>query len=142
MKYVQSVGIITYTIENNTIKYLILLSDGGCWDFPKGHIESGETKKETALRELQEETGLTAQLDDAFEQSLSYVYPGYQNKEETHKTDFMFIGKTSSTDVTLSPEHTDYAWLTYEQALQQITYDDTRELFKKAHEHIVKTKEE
>lgn len=136
MKYVESVGIITYTIQNDSIQYLLLLSDTGCWDFPKGHIESGETKRETALRELQEETGLTAQLDDTFEQSLSYVYPGYQNKQETHKTDYMFVGKAFRTTITLSPEHTDYAWLTYDQALKQITYDDTRELFKKAHEYI------
>ena len=47
----------------------IVIGDGGdiamvrsknsqSWLFPKGHIEAGETDEETALREIQEETGL------------------------------------------------------------------------------------
>ena len=31
----------------------------GAWDMPKGHQESGESLEECALREVQEETGLT-----------------------------------------------------------------------------------
>ena len=31
---------------------------GGHWDFPKGHIDDGETEIQTALRELEEETGI------------------------------------------------------------------------------------
>ncbi len=137
MKYVQSVGIITYIEEGDILYYLLLLSASGCWDFPKGHIEVDETKKETALRELKEETGLVAQLDDIFEESLSYVYIS-DNNEQIHKTDFLLIGKTLSSNIVLSFEHTDYAWLTFDETLQQISYDDTRELFKKAHDYIVK----
>jgi len=29
------------------------------WDLPKGHLDAGETKEQAALRELQEETGLS-----------------------------------------------------------------------------------
>ena len=31
---------------------------GGHWDFPKGHIDEGESEIQTALRELEEETGI------------------------------------------------------------------------------------
>ena len=30
----------------------------GHWDFPKGHVDKGETEVETAIRELEEETGV------------------------------------------------------------------------------------
>ncbi len=30
------------------------------WDLPKGHVDPGETHRETAIREVEEETGLTA----------------------------------------------------------------------------------
>ena len=33
--------------------------EGGHWDFPKGHIETNETEIMTALRELEEETGIS-----------------------------------------------------------------------------------
>src|SRR5690242_3522002 len=37
---------------------LLIQHGGGHWSFPKGHAEKGEKPEETAIRELQEETGL------------------------------------------------------------------------------------
>jgi 8-oxo-dGTP pyrophosphatase MutT (NUDIX family) len=137
MKQIYSVGIITYAVQKNEICYLLLRSRSGCWDFPKGQIEPGETKEETARRELYEETGLSAELDKNFEEILSYTFS--HNSESIHKTDYMFIGKVSDMHITLSDEHTDYAWLPYEKTRKQITYDDTRALFEKANEYLCKT---
>ena len=136
MKHVYSAGIITYTIDNNEILYLILKYDAGHWDFPKGKIEKGETKKETAQRELLEETGLTTELDTNFARSFKYIFTDY-DKQVAQKTVYFFIGKAQSDKVKLSHEHTDYQWLPYEKAIEQLTYDNARELLKKAHQYIV-----
>lgn len=53
MEHIYSAGIITYTTDNNETSYLLLHYNAGHWDFPKGKMEPGETKQETALRELQ-----------------------------------------------------------------------------------------
>ncbi len=45
------------------------------WDLPKGHCEAGESFRETALRETEEETGIAAtqfQLDPDFSFDLTY----------------------------------------------------------------------
>lgn len=44
-------------VENRRGDYLLIKRDG-LWDLPKGHQESGEDIKVTALREVQEETGV------------------------------------------------------------------------------------
>jgi 8-oxo-dGTP diphosphatase len=36
----------------------------GYWDFPSGHVEYGESIQETAVRELVEEVGVEAAVDD------------------------------------------------------------------------------
>ena len=44
-------------VENRRGDYLLIKRDG-LWDLPKGHQEAGEDIKVTALREVQEETGV------------------------------------------------------------------------------------
>jgi 8-oxo-dGTP pyrophosphatase MutT (NUDIX family) len=43
------------------------------WGLPKGIIDPGEEAEQTALREVREETGLTAKIEDSLG-SLSYFY--------------------------------------------------------------------
>ena len=62
-------GAIIFTNENNVRKYILLCGHGiykGYYGFPKGHVEEGETERETALREVKEETGLDVVLYDDF----------------------------------------------------------------------------
>ena len=60
----RSCGVLPYREEKGAREYLLVHEHySQCWSIPKGHMEAGETESETALRELFEETGLTAQLD-------------------------------------------------------------------------------
>ena len=55
--------VIQHSTESNDVK--------GHWDFPKGHVENNETELETAIRELQEETGIDDfRLIDNFKHSV------------------------------------------------------------------------
>lgn len=121
-----SAGLIVYTDSNGERLYLLLQYVSGHWDFPKGKIEKRETKEQAALRELYEETGLTAEVVPNFEQVLSYWFRDYTTKNTVHKTVYFLIGYTQEQVVTLSHEHTDYAWLAYQQALAQLTYDNAK----------------
>ena len=62
-------------VRKNGEQYdLVLLRHrfGGHWSFPKGHVEAGETERQTALREVKEETGLSIRLYDGFRESVEY----------------------------------------------------------------------
>ncbi len=44
--------------KQNDIEILLIQDSKGRWTIPKGHIEPGETAKQTAIREIGEESGL------------------------------------------------------------------------------------
>ena len=135
MKHLYSAGIIVYRIHNAQKEYLLLQYNAGHWDFAKGKIEKGETKEEAALRELNEEAGISAHIEPGFEESFSYIFHDY-DKQLTQKTVYFFIGKATDDHVVLSDEHTDFVWLPYEKALEQLTYDNAKEVLKKANKFI------
>ena len=137
MKNMYSAGIVTYTIKDGKPIYLLLHYTAGHWDFPKGTMETGETKEETAIRELYEETGLTVELDTSFETVTNYFYNHYQFGT-IPKTVYFFVGKTENKHVRLSHEHIDFLWLPYEESLTQLTYENAQEILEKAHRYITK----
>ena len=109
----------------------LLLDYGTHWDFPKGHIESGEEPQTTAKRELEEETGIhDAQFIPGFTHSMRYFYR--KAGEGMTKVVIYFLAETSSGQITLSHEHSGYAWLPYEDAMKRLTFQNARDLLAKA----------
>jgi len=49
------------------------------WDFPKGHVEAGETDADAALREVAEETSIT---ELTIEKDLNFTYHIFKNENE------------------------------------------------------------
>lgn len=136
MKKICSAGVIVYRINDGIIEYLLLHYLGGHWDFPKGKMEPGETKQETALRELHEETGVAADLDTEFEESFSYVFRD-RDRIVTEKTVYFFLSHVDMEQkVKLSFEHQLYSWLDFDQAMYRLTYDNAKKVLEKAQQYI------
>jgi bis(5'-nucleosidyl)-tetraphosphatase len=114
----------------------LLLDYGKHWDYAKGHLEEGETAWQAAVRELREETGIR-QVDrvPGFEQQMHYGFfsPG---KGRVQKTVTYFLGITRSDEVTVSAEHSGFAWLSYEEAMARLTYENAREVLRGANEVV------
>ncbi|TET06464.1 NUDIX domain-containing protein [Candidatus Dependentiae bacterium] len=134
MKRQFSAGIVSYHKENDMLCYLLLYYFGGYWDFPKGKIEEGENKLQTALRELKEETGLDAQIVRGFEDHVEYFFRA--EGELFFKTVFFFLGKVQITKISLSHEHLDYGWFGYEQAYEQLTYQNSKDVLERANQFL------
>ena len=104
---------------------------GGHWDFPKGHIDDGETEIQTALRELEEETGIAnANVIDGFRDTITYTFSGGQ--ERIGKEVIFFLATTKESKVILSHEHIDYSWLDFDSAFSRLTYDNARQVLRNA----------
>lgn len=130
MKKLFSAGLVLFRLMNDQRYYLLLHYPHGHWDFPKGKIEEGESAQEAATRELKEETGLAAKIIKGFKKRVSYLFQ--EGDELIKKNVIFFMGQTSSETVTLSSEHVDFIWLPYNQAEDQLTFANAKELLTKA----------
>lgn len=135
VKEQRSAGILTHYDTKQQREWLLLHYPQGHWGFPKGHLESGESDREAAIRELIEETGLSdPSLDERFRQSLSYTFK--PEDEPIDKTVVFFGGRVHSQQVELSHEHQDYQWLDDKDCRKQITYTEEQKLFEDYLDHL------
>jgi bis(5'-nucleosidyl)-tetraphosphatase len=134
MKQEHAAGIIIYHYRNDEPHYLLLHYVSGHWDFPKGRLEQEETIYEAAQRELQEETGLYAQVHEHFLHTFEYILR--RETELTLKTVNLFVGYTPHQEVVLSREHVNFTWLPFSQACGQLTYENAKEALRAAHHFI------
>lgn len=119
----------------NDGKFLLLLYDAGHWDFPKGHIEKDESAEQAALRELKEETGIVdAEILPGFSSSIRYFFK--KEGQTVVKEVVFFVARTRTSKVVLSHEHKDFIWLNFNDALAKLTYDNAKEVLRKAGEFL------
>lgn len=114
-------------------EFLVLQYDENYWGHIKGHIEKGEDELKAALREIKEETCIT-ELEQipGFKETTDFVI----QQKEIHKTVVFFLFKTNQKEVCISPEHVNYKWVKLEEAEKQITYENDKEIFRKAVEFL------
>ncbi|MEM3000264.1 MAG: NUDIX domain-containing protein [Candidatus Bathyarchaeia archaeon] len=128
----KSCGAIVF-LKDKEVKYLLLHYEAGHWDFVKGNVEPNENEKETVIRELREETGITdAQFIEGFREKIEYFYR--RQGAKVHKEVIFFLAETHTEKVELSYEHVGYIWLDYQSALEKLTFRNAKMLLKKAHE--------
>ena len=60
MRTEHSAGAVLYTVVNGAPRYVLVTERSGYASLPKGHLEEGETPARAALREIREETGISA----------------------------------------------------------------------------------
>jgi 8-oxo-dGTP pyrophosphatase MutT (NUDIX family) len=133
-----SSGVVLFRKENDKILFLLLHYPSGHWDFVKGKMEEGETPHETAIRETQEETGITdVEFLDNFEEWIQYNFQ-YQGELVQKKVVF-FLGETKTKDITISHEHLNFTWMDYTTAMEKTTFDNAKTVLSKSYSLLTKT---
>ena len=106
---------------------LIIKHKNGHIDFPKGHVEGNETLEEAAIREVFEETGIKCKIDSDDKYMITY-----SPKEGVIKDVYYFIGSYESGELKPQLEEVKYTkFVSIDEALNSITYDNSREVLEK-----------
>ena len=136
MVYERSCGAVVYTKTDGQIRYVLIRSAKGVWGFPKGHMESGETEEQTALREIEEEVHLKVTLQKGFRQTEEYALPG---KKDTVKQVVYFCAEYADQEIIPQKgEVAHTALVPYREALRLLTFEAAKRILKAANEFILK----
>lgn len=140
----QPVSVLVVLHDGNGNILLIERADrAGFWQSVTGSIEAGETLSQTALREVQEETGITlsdGQLHD-WQQSRQYeIYPHWRHRYPpgiTRNTEHVFSARIApDTVIMLSKEHTAFCWLERTDAAEKVFSPSNRQAILELAEHL------
>jgi 8-oxo-dGTP pyrophosphatase MutT (NUDIX family) len=104
--------------------------DGWTWTLPKGTPKPGETREETALREVAEETGLLVRITGPLD-SIEYWF--VQSGQRIHKTVHYFMMEPIGGDLANHDhEFAQVRWITFDEAASVLTFETERILVARA----------
>ena len=141
----QSVLVVIYAKDTNRVLMLQRQDDSDFWQSVTGTIESGETPKNTAIRELWEEVRLEISensnaLFDCKESIEFEIFPHFRYKyapNVTHCREHWFLLAMEQEFKPVLSEHLAYQWVFPEQAIQMTKSSNNAEAIRK---YILKDK--
>ncbi len=113
-KHAAGILLITQDPSQTVPQQFLLMRHTDRWDLPKGHCQAGETPMQTALRETEEETGISASSiemlsDFSFMLEYPVVYAKPKSVAFTKRVTY-FLGRLPAAVKVVCSEHPDYAW--------------------------------
>ena len=131
MPLIHQAGSIVVRLDGSEPQVLLVTSkrNRGNWIFPKGHIEKGERPEDAALRETREEAGVIGKLIGPAG-ILEYGFLGAKARVEYFLVQF-------SREAGPPEDGRQRIWCDPEDALERLSYKNTRKLLRKALKQVV-----
>lgn len=116
------------------------MKDKTRWCLPKGIIDKNESAESAALREVREETGLSGEIAGKIG-DISYWYFLKDENIKLYKTVHFYLMEYRNGSIDKHDWEVDDArWFPIEEAMENLTYKEEREILQKAKEMIEKGK--
>ena len=128
-------GVIVRRIDGEH-HVLIIRDPYDNWGLPKGHLEQGEDERAAARREVHEETGLA--VTEVGEELGCIDWYFRADGRSVHKfcTFFLMRSARGETIPEVDEGITECVWLPLDEAVRRITYDNAREILRRAADQL------
>jgi dATP pyrophosphohydrolase len=134
------IEVCVFSRKDGEVRFLLLRRSPdekiypGIWQFISGSVEDGEHAHEAALRELKEETG--------FEPQALWVVPHvnvfYDVDYDAVNLMPVFAAEVADRPTpTLCPEHSEFEWLPYQEALRRLVWPGQKEAMRIVWEYVL-----
>jgi diadenosine hexaphosphate hydrolase (ATP-forming) len=117
-------GVVWRRNSRGAIEILLIQDAKDRWTIPKGHIEPGETAKQTAEREIQEETGLQKMNMQNWLGKINFRYRRQQSLVLMTTEIFLVEAKGDTDDLTPEEWMRGIKWFPASEAVDKIEYED------------------
>lgn len=131
--YEKSCGAVIFRRRSGNTEYLLIKNKkGNNWGFPKGHIEAHENERQTAMREVLEETGLHIKPLGDF-RAVSEYHP----KGKIIKKVVFFIAEMPDEEIVLQQSEIDRClWADYGLAMRYFRFNNDRNVLTRARDWL------
>lgn len=134
-----SAGGIVYRMHDSATQIILIsVAESPRWQLPKGLVNPGESKEAAALREVREETGVTAELLDVLDK-IEYWYFARRSEGRIrfHKSVHFYLMRYSSGDLADHDSEVNEArWVEINEAHSMLAFDNEKKLVSLALEKI------
>ena len=132
----KSCGAVVINREDEETRYLLIANPAGIWGFPKGHMEAGETERETALREIREETGLDVQFLGEFRAADAHALVREGRPDVTKQITYFLAEYERQAFTPQAGEISDIRLMTFRQAMDAFQFESSRRILREAAEYL------
>ena len=133
-------GIVYKKIDSQLLWLITQHSQHKGWVFPKGLVGDNikdEPKETAALREVEEETGISRKdmrIIPGFRMTDKYLF--FREKRPIFKIVIFYLVETKKRDIKLSHEHEGYAWFLPKEAVAASKFSNSKAIIKKAYDFV------
>lgn len=131
MGKVKKAGCILLNLENKSIA-IVHREKQKDYSFPKGHLESGESLIECAIRETAEETKFDCELLEETPVYIeTYITPNGEDVEM-----YYYISKYTGLSNNDSEDKHQTLWVPYEKVYEILTYDSLKNVWENVKDKV------